>query len=448
MDRPATLRHSIKETVFPPARSKLGTGVRKFPWLRSVELRLISGAETTTTLVGKMNPKLYTKQPWRTLYLAYKVSTILLVRVPAWSITYLFTRPRPTWSWRHAMVVALIRHLTSLSVVVGKLGRWPNHRAIEPDAEGIWIGGAPHLITAELKIWSAVADVTSIRIPGYWYAKRGLSPRPTAPVRPDRRVFLFLHGGGFTQLSAHPMAATSILPRSFVELVDDAPYALAVEYRLSSSYPFAEEHPFPTALLDALAGYDYLVSVMGYRPSNIIVAGDSAGGNIALALTRYLVENEGTTKVPLPSPPGHLLLSSPSVDLSISHLTPGSSALTHNMDILGDSYGDVRHLPYRTYAYVGPFGFGMASCNRYISPACLSLLMRARFKNFPPTFVIAGGAERFLDSIRTLRDRMVKDMGEAHVTYYEAEDAIHDYLVFPWHPCRAATLTAVRAWLT
>ncbi|KAI6100719.1 hypothetical protein EDD16DRAFT_1731685 [Pisolithus croceorrhizus] len=48
-----------------------------------------------------------------------------------------------------------------------------------------------------------------------------------------------------------------------VELVDDAPYALAVEYRLSSSYPFAEEHPFPTALLDALTGYDYLVGVMG-----------------------------------------------------------------------------------------------------------------------------------------------------------------------------------------
>lgn len=151
-----------------------------------------------------MSLKLYTKQPWKTLCLAYKVSAVLLVRVPAWSITYLFTRPRPTWSWRHAMMVALIRHLSSLLVVVGKLGHRPDYRAIEPDAEGIWIGGAPHFITAELKIWSAVGDVTSIYIPGYWYAKKGLSPRPTAPVGPDRRVFLFLHGGGFTQSPAHP----------------------------------------------------------------------------------------------------------------------------------------------------------------------------------------------------------------------------------------------------
>lgn len=393
-----------------------------------------------------MTLKLFTKQPWKTLYLAFKLSTILLL-VPAWSITYLFTRPRPTWSWRHAMVVALLRHLTSLSVVVGKLDHLPDYRTVDPDAEGVWIGGVPHLITAELKIWSAVAGVTSINIPGYWYARKGLDPRPTAPVNPNQRVFLFLHGGGFTQLSAHPKAMTSNLPRSLVELVNDAPYALAVEYRLSSSYPFAEEHPFPTALLDALAGYDYLVGVMGYRPSNIIVVGDSAGGNIALALTRYLVENEGTTKVPLPGPPGLLLLSSPSVDLSNSHLTPGSSALTHDMDILGGFYGDPKRVPYRTYAYIGPFGFGMASCNRYISPASLSSLMQVRFKNFPRTFIAAGGAERFLDLIRTLRDRMVKDMGEAHVTYHEADDAIHDYLVFPWHPSRAATLTAVQKWL-
>ncbi|KAI6160168.1 Alpha/Beta hydrolase protein [Pisolithus thermaeus] len=376
-----------------------------------------------------MSLKLYTKQPWKTLCLAYKVSAVLLVRVPAWSITYLFTRPRPTWSWRHAMMVALIRHLSSLLVVIGKLGHRPDYRAIESDAEGIWIGGAPHFITAELKIWSAVGDVTSIHIPGYWYAKKGLSPRPTAPVGPDRRVFLFLHGGGFTQSPAHPRL------RHLIYLV------------VSWSWSMMHQHPFPTALLDALAGYNYLVGVMRYRSSNTIVVGDSAGGNIVLALTRYLVENEGTAKVSLPGPPGHLL-SSPSVDLSSSHLMPGSSALTHNMDILEDSYGDLRHILYRSFTYVGPFGFGMASCNRYISPASLSLLMRARFNNFPPTFVTAGGAERLLDSIRTLRDRMVKDMGEAFATYYEAEDAIHNYLVFLRHPSRAATLTAVRKWLT
>ncbi|KAI6102185.1 Alpha/Beta hydrolase protein [Pisolithus sp. B1] len=269
----------------------------------------------------------------------------------------------------------------------------------------------PHLINAELKIWSSVAKVTSIRIPGYWYAKTSLSPKPPTPIAAGQKVFLFLHGGGFTHMSAHPKSPISVVPRSLVELTDDAPYALSVEYRLSSTYPFAEEHSFPTALLDALAGYNFLARVMGYDPSDIIVAGDSAGGNIALALTRYLVENKGSTEVSLPGPPGHLLVSS------------------------------------RVLAYVGSFGAGIASCNRYVSPASLSPLVQAHFIGFPRTFIIAGGMEVFLDQIRSLRDKMVKDMGVTQVTYYEAADAEHDYFVFSWHPDRPATLKAIQEWL-
>ena len=91
-----------------------------------------------------------------------------------------------------------------------------------------------------------------------------------------------------------------------------APHLFSVEYRLSSTHPLPEENPFPAALLDALAGYVHLVDVMGYDPANVIVAGDSAGGNIALALARYLVEIRGRRAEAgvalLPAPPGHLLL--------------------------------------------------------------------------------------------------------------------------------------------
>ncbi|KAI6025215.1 Alpha/Beta hydrolase protein [Pisolithus microcarpus] len=392
---------------------------------------------------------LYIRQPWKSFYLTFQILAIVFVFLPMFAVRYLFVRPNPTWSWSHAMKVALARRLNSVIIVLGKGLSDPDYRAIEsgPGVQGVWMDEVPDLMNAELKIWSSVANVTSIRIPGYWYAKSGVNSKPSTPIAAGQKVFLYLHGGGFIRMSAHPRSLISIMPRSLVELTDDAPYALAVEYRLSSAYPFAEEHPFPAALLDALAGYNFLVNTMEYNPSDIIVAGDSAGGNLAIALTRYLVENYEGTEVSLPGPPGHLLVCSPMTDMSSSHVVPGSSALTNDKDIICDFYTDPHHPPYRILAYVGPFGVGIASCNRYISPVSLNPLVQARFTGFPRTFIIAGGMEVFLDQICSLRDKMVRDIGERQVTYYEAANAEHDYFVFSWHPDRPATLKAIQEWL-
>lgn len=344
----------------------------------------------------------------------------------------------------------------------------PDHRATKPttgyNAESVWIEGVPsHLINSEFLVFASVAHVTPIRIPGYWYGRDGFPPKPTIPVpKSDRkRVFLYLHGGAFTAGSAHP---GSLAPayRNLVQLVTDAPHLFAVEYRLSSTRPLSEKHPFPAAFLDALAGYIHLVDVMGYDPSNVIVTGNSAGGNLALALVRYLVENQGHQWgciLSLPAPPGSLLLISPWTDLSNSHiethmaLIPPDeklrlvrSAYTNDMDLLGDSYAG-GYPSYGVLAYIGPFGLGITLSNRYISPACLTSLVQARFMGFPRTFIVSGGAERFLDQIRTLRDRMMRDMGEGQVTYYEERDGIHGFLSFPSHPGGHATLGAIRDWL-
>jgi acetyl esterase/lipase len=118
------------------------------------------------------------------------------------------------------------------------------------------------------------------------------------------------------------------------------------------------------------------------------------------------------------------------------------------MDFIGN-VNEKREL-YSRHAFVGPHGMGAAADNRYISPASLSV--SAHFKGFPRTFLIAGGAETLYDSIVTLKKRMVADMGEGYgegqVTYYEAPDAVHDYLFLPWHdPERTDTLKAISKWL-
>jgi len=89
-------------------------------------------------------------------------------------------------------------------------------------------------------------------------------------VRDDRGV-LYLHGGGYVlgSLDTHAelMARIAVACRAPV---------LGVDYAL------APESPFPAAVDDAVASYDRLLE-QGIKPEAIVIAGDSAGGGLALA---------------------------------------------------------------------------------------------------------------------------------------------------------------------
>jgi len=153
----------------------------------------------------------------------------------------------------------------------------------------------------DLKIWAKIANVQSIRVPGYWTHKKGSSIKVGSAPQPDEKVVYHLHGGAYIRLSAYPSDLTAPAATGFLDVVDPVTRVFAVEYRLASGKPFKPAHPFPTQLLDSLAGYNYLVNVVKIAPENIIVVGDSAGGNLAHALVLYLTEYQGTTDVPLPA---------------------------------------------------------------------------------------------------------------------------------------------------
>ena len=83
-------------------------------------------------------------------------------------------------------------------------------------------------------------------------------------------VLLYLHGGGWT------LGWTDMHRRLVAHICQSAGIrALAVDYRL------APEHPFPAALEDCVAAYRWLLR-SGTAPGNIVIAGDSAGGNLTL----------------------------------------------------------------------------------------------------------------------------------------------------------------------
>lgn len=105
-------------------------------------------------------------------------------------------------------------------------------------------------------------QVSAGGVDGEWIA--------SAAARPDKAI-LYLHGGGFRigSIASHRDLIAQIAQTSSCRV-------LAINYRL------APEHRFPAALDDTLTAYRYLLD-QGLRPADIALAGDSAGGNLALA---------------------------------------------------------------------------------------------------------------------------------------------------------------------
>ncbi|RPI34104.1 MAG: alpha/beta hydrolase [Chloroflexota bacterium] len=90
------------------------------------------------------------------------------------------------------------------------------------------------------------------------------------------QALLFLHGGYFNSgsIMSHRSLAGNIASASQTR-------ALIIDYRLTP------EHPFPAALDDTVAAYQWLVD-QDYPPHRLAVAGDSAGGTLAFSLLVHL----------------------------------------------------------------------------------------------------------------------------------------------------------------
>ncbi len=94
----------------------------------------------------------------------------------------------------------------------------------------------------------------------------------TAPNNPDRRLVIQYHGGAF-------VAGLNDMYRGFAlqySRMAGGADVLTVDYRL------APEHPFPTQQIDAMTAWTFATRALGYAPQKILLAGDSAGGNLAL----------------------------------------------------------------------------------------------------------------------------------------------------------------------
>ncbi|KIP05956.1 hypothetical protein PHLGIDRAFT_479688 [Phlebiopsis gigantea 11061_1 CR5-6] len=372
----------------------------------------------------------------------------LVFQVPYWTLTSLpsWSRPRPSWTLKRVLLVRIFASSLSLGDAEPVT---PNHTAIQegPGVKAVWVSPVPNLIKGDVAKWAEEAGVQSERIPGYWFEQKGLDIPVGAPPRAGEKIIYSLHGGAYTKMSAHPDDMSSTIRHGLLEHTHSIQRLFNIEYRLATRVSGKPVHPFPTALIDAVAGYNYLVRDVGFAPENIIVIGDSAGGNLSVALVRYLVERKAAGDPDIPDVPSAMLLLSPWVDLEVREHAPSSSALRNIpsdfLNIVGDDF--VR----ATALVLGARPLSFAASNPYLSPASESPAMGTlSFAGYPRTLIICGGAETLQDQSHILHKKMVADLGAETVQLVEYPDAVHAFSVCVWHePERSEALELAARWM-
>ncbi|WP_367926023.1 alpha/beta hydrolase [uncultured Ruthenibacterium sp.] len=207
---------------------------------------------------------------------------------------------------------------------------------------------------------------------GFTWEPFSLGEMPMAWARPecghDRyHVVLYCHGGGYTSgnLGYARILASKLSQATGYDV-------LSFEYRL------APEHPYPAALEDALTAWNYLME-LGYGARDVVLAGDSAGGNLALELVLSL-KKAGRRL------PGKLVLYSPWTDLSCS----GASYSEHEQDD-----------PILTRTYLESVRQAYAPQGDWEQPELSPLF--ADLSEFPPTLIQYGGHEILADDSTRLK---------------------------------------------
>jgi monoterpene epsilon-lactone hydrolase len=183
-------------------------------------------------------------------------------------------------------------------------------------------------------------------------------------------VIYYLHGSSYTMCSPRTHRRLT----SWLSSLTGLP-VFCVEYRL------APRHRFPTAADDVRAGWDWVLETCGLPPERIAIAGDSAGGHLAVDL---LLQPEVAAKHPAAA-----VLFSPLFDLTFA-LCAASERIRRDPTIRAATAARV----------VGLYHAG-------IDPAHHRLKLDvAAGPAFPPTLIQAGGAEMLQGDARQLADEI------------------------------------------
>jgi len=204
------------------------------------------------------------------------------------------------------------------------------------------------------------------------------------------KTVLFLHGGSYTtgSISSYRSLAANICLATGAR-------TLIIDYRL------APEHPFPAAVEDAASAYRWIMQ--GHAdPGKVVIAGDSSGGSLALALAVYLRDRGDML-------PAGLVSIAPMTDLLMTGDTWKTNAKS-----------DIVIYPHKEQAFAEMYLSGTDPKNPHASP------LYADLRGLPPIFIQVGTPEVLLSDSTRLAER-AREAG-VKVTVELWENMQHD-----WH---------------
>ena len=221
-----------------------------------------------------------------------------------------------------------------------------------------------------------------------------------------RHAILYCHGGGYTSGN---LGYARVLASKLAHVTGYD--VLSFEYRL------APEHPYPAAVEDALQAWDHLM-LLGYGAQDIILAGDSAGGNLALVLCLRL-RGAGRRL------PGGLVLFSPWTDMTMS----------------GPSYGERAAIdPMLTANYIDAVRRAYAPGEDFSHPELSPLF--GDLSGFPRTLVQVGDHEILFSDAQRLAEALRRQNVPARLEV--SEGMWHVFQMFPSKKAAAALQSVAR----
>jgi acetyl esterase/lipase len=321
--------------------------------------------------------------------------TTIIARFPFWLVSALFQslRPHPKWNVKQTLMSKVAYCLVDLQSRIGVTQKLSLQQGKEGERFQI---ADPAVVDAYQGPLNS-PTVKPSAVGGTWF------PRPPGKNIASKTVVLYLHGGAYVQGNGR-YENIGFAGETMIELGGvDAVFSL--QYRLSG---WAGLFPFPAALQDALTGYLFLLQKLSIPAKQIILCGDSAGGNLAIALLRYIQEF-GSTSNPVIPPPRCATLLSPWV-------APFDFDLDSSPRRISD-YLPTSFLQWGAHTYTE--GLANASSNSYVTP------LGNPFATPVPIFVNAGSAEIFFDSNKSWVEEMKKISGN-RVEFHEEDAAVHD----------------------
>jgi len=209
-------------------------------------------------------------------------------------------------------------------------------------------------------------------------------------------TILYLHGG------AYALGSINTHRELVARLVIATKYnALAIDYRL------APENPFPAALEDTLLAYKWILS-KGIDPSRVIIAGDSAGGGLAIA-TLIALRDKG-----IPLPAGAFCFS-PWLDLTLSGDTIAKNG---------------KHDPILSSSILKMYAQYYTGKNKASNPLISPLF--ADLRNLPPVYIQSGMNEILLDDSIRFCEKAQRSGVDATLETWE--DMFHVFQLFSFLP--------------